>query len=144
MAATIHGQQDLLNSGMTKQLNEARELVSALANGTDPGTGEILPAKSPYNDPTVIRALFTVLNASIGRATKKSLEQKMEENLSAGRPKNAGLPWTDDLRSRLAEMFQGGTELPELAHHFKRTNGAILSELARQGLVDLPGASEKR
>jgi hypothetical protein len=126
------------------QLNEARELVSALANGTDPETGEILPAQSPYNDPRVIRALFTVLNSSNGRATKKSPEQKMEENLSAGRPKNAGLPWTDDLRARLAEMFQGGTELGELAIHFERTNGAILSELTRQGLVDWPGASEMK
>lgn len=126
------------------ELNEARELVSALANGTDPGTGEILPAESPYNDPRVIRALFTVLDSSKGRAARKSPEEKMEENLAAGRPRHAGLPWTDDLRGELAEMFKGGTALRELARHFERTNGAILSELARQGLVDRPGASEMR
>jgi len=126
------------------EFTEAKNLVSALANGTDPVTGEILPAKSPYNEPTVIRALFTVLNSSNGKATRKSPEEKMEENLAAGRPRNAGLPWTDDLRVELAEKFQGGTTLQELARHFERTNGAILSELARQGLVDRPGASEMR
>jgi len=126
------------------EFNEAKDLVNALANGTDPVTGEILPAKSPYNDPAVIRALFTVLDSSSGKATKKSPEEKMEENLAAGRPRNAGLPWTDDLRAKLAEMFQGGTALRELARHFERTNGAILSELARQGLVDRPGANQMR
>jgi hypothetical protein len=123
------------------ELNEAKELVSALANGTDPGTGEILPAESPYNNPIVIRALFTVLNSSNTRVAKKSPEEKMEENLAAGRPRNAGLPWTDDLRAELAKKFQDGMALRDLALHFERTNGAILSELARQGLVDRPVAS---
>lgn len=123
-------------------LNEAKELVSALANGANPLTGEGLPAKSPYNDPMIIRALFTVLNSSNAKAMKKTPEEKMEENLAAGRPRNAGLPWTDDLRTELAGMFQGGAALRDLASHFERTNGAILSELARQGLVDLQGARE--
>ena len=126
------------------EFTEAKDLVSALANGTDPVTGEILPAKSPYNEPTVIRALFTVLNSSNGKATRKSPEERMEENLAAGRPRNAGLPWADDLRVELAKKFQSGMVLQELARHFERTNSAIVSELARQGLVDRPGASEMR
>lgn len=118
------------------EYTEAKNLVSALADGTDPVTGEVLPATSPYNEPKVIRALFTVLNSSNGKAVKKSPEEKMEENLAAGRPKNAGMPWTDELRAELAEKFQGGMTLQKLAGHFERTGGAIHAELVRQGLVD--------
>lgn len=143
MAGTIDVKPESRIGG-TMEFNEAKDLVSALANGTDPVTGEVLPAKSPYNDPKVIRALFTVLNSSNGRATRKTPEEKMEENLAAGRPKNAGLPWTDDLRAELAEKFHSGVTLRELALQFERTNGAILSELARQGLVNPPGAGERR
>ena len=144
MAGTIEASSESTSWGMTMEFHEAKDLVSTLANGTDPVTGEILPAESPYNEPAVIRALFTVLNASNGRATKKSPEEKMEENLAAGRPRNAGLPWTDDLRAELAEKFHSGMALGELARQFERTNGAILSELARQGLVDRAGAGEMR
>lgn len=118
------------------EFTEAKNLVAALANGANPVTGEILPAESPYNDPKIIRALFVVLNSLNGIAARKSPEEKMKENLSAGRPKNAGLPWTDDSRIELAEKYQEGTKVQELASHFERTNGAILSELARQGLVE--------
>ena len=121
------------------EFSEARNLVSALANGTNPVTGEVLPAKSPYNEPKIIRALFTVLKSSNGRATKKSPEERMEDNLAAGRPRNAGLPWTDELRDELAEKFQSGKTLQELASQFERTHGAIHSELERQGLVDRHG-----
>lgn len=126
------------------EFSEAKNLVSALANGTNPVTGEVLPAKSPYNEPTVIRALFTVLNSSNGKAARKSPEEKMEENVAAGRPRNAGLPWTDDLRDEVSEKFQGGMAVHDLARHFERTEGAILSELARQGLVDRPAPGEMR
>ena len=122
------------------EFTQAKNLVNALANGTNPVTGEILPAESPYNEPTVIRALFTVLNSPGGRGTKQSPQEKMEENLAAGRPRNAGLAWTDELRAEVAEKFQGGMTLQELAGYFERTSGAILSELARQGLINRPDA----
>jgi hypothetical protein len=102
-------------------------------------TGEVLPAESPYNEPVVIRALFKVLSALGGPATRKSPEERMEENLAAGRPRHAGLPWTEGSRSDLAEKYQAGTTVQELARFFERTNGAILPELARQGLVDQRG-----
>jgi DNA-3-methyladenine glycosylase I len=38
-------------------------LVSSLANGTDPLTGEEFPSDSPYQNPKIIRALFKVLNS---------------------------------------------------------------------------------
>lgn len=115
---------------------EAKNLVSALANGTNPVTGEVLPAESPYNEPLVIRALFTVLKSSRGPTVRKTPEERMQENLTAGRPKMAGLPWNDEQRAEAAEKFQGGASVRELATHFERTEGAIHAELARQGLVE--------
>ena len=52
------------------ELDEAKNIVTALANGIDPTTGEVLPQESPYNDPTVIRALFTVIGSL--KTVKKS------------------------------------------------------------------------
>jgi len=67
---------------------------------------------------------------------KKSLEEKQEENIRKGRPRNAGLPWTDELRKEVAGMFKSGKSIKELAQYFERTEGAIVSELVRQGLIN--------
>lgn len=37
------------------------KVIEALANGTNPITGEELSSESLYNDPIVIRAMFAVL-----------------------------------------------------------------------------------
>ena len=42
----------------------AKEIVRTLADGIDPTTGEVLPKESVYNSPDVIRALFTLLDAT--------------------------------------------------------------------------------
>lgn len=119
------------------EIREANDIVSALANGVDPVTGEVLADESPYNDPNVIRALFTVLKSSKGlMPLKKTLKQRQQENVAVGRPRNAGLPWTDELKEDLAERFESGASPGELARHFERTTGAILSELAKQGLIE--------
>lgn len=123
------------------EIREANGIVSALANGVDPITGEVLADESPYNDPNVIRALFTVLKSSGGlKPAKKTLEQRQKENVAVGRPRNAGLPWTEELKEELAERFENGASPGELARHFERTRGAILSELEKQGLIEQPTA----
>src|SRR5512141_1432770 len=45
------------------ELQEARAIVNALAQGVHPVTGEVMPEDSPYNAPPVIRALVTVSQA---------------------------------------------------------------------------------
>ncbi len=121
------------------------KIVEALANGIDPITGELLPRESPYNHPDVIRALFTTLGLvknpskkSPPKKTpkvKKSPEQKQVENIENGLPKNAGLPWTDEQRVALVEQFLSGQEIKVLAEVHGRTDGAIKSELKKQGLL---------
>ncbi|MFJ5502594.1 hypothetical protein ACIPUO_00005 [Pectobacterium carotovorum] len=122
------------------ELSEAKDIVTALINGIDPTTGEVLPEGSPYNDPQVIRALFTVWSTietkKHSKKTKKTLEEKQHENIQAGRPKNAGLAWNEESKALLASKFQNGTSIDELATNFERTKGSIVSELTRQGLIE--------
>ena len=59
------------------ELEKAREIVKVLANGMDPATGEVRPYQSPYNDPIVIRGLFTVLESLRAvKRPKKTIEPR--------------------------------------------------------------------
>ncbi len=120
------------------EVKEAKEILGSLANGIDPITGEVFPENSPYNHPTVIRALFTILgNIRVPqKRTKLSIEQKQKQNLENGKPKNAGIPWTSEMKQNVAKMFNDGTSTQELASYFERTEGAIQSELEHQGLFE--------
>ncbi len=117
---------------------KAKEIVEMLADGIDPTTGEIFPPDSHYNNPEVIRALFTVLRSvrMPAKATKKSIEEKQKDNIENGKPRNAGLPWTQDQRNEVASLFDQGNTIEELSSYFERTTGAIKSELTHQGLID--------
>ena len=44
-------------------INRAKEIISALAEGIDPTTGEILPEDSVCNKGEVVRAFYAILNA---------------------------------------------------------------------------------
>ena len=122
---------------------QAREILRTLANGIDPVTGEVLPDESPYNQPAVIRALFQMVNTMDGRSpspkakkSARSIEERQQENVRAGRPRNAGLPWNDASRAELASGYRAGTNVDQLSRDFERTRGAVISELVRQGFIE--------
>ena len=118
-------------------LNKAKETIEILADGINPATGEVLPREGPYNDPKVIRALFTILDSIKAiRPARRTAEQRQKDNVENGKPRNAGLPWTTELRAEAAEKFKQGRSVNELAESFERTHGAITSELVNQGLID--------
>ncbi len=62
------------------ELNKAKEIVSALAEGIDPITGELLSEDSVYNKGDVVRALYAVLDACGGKKVRKKLVPKEPEN----------------------------------------------------------------
>lgn len=115
---------------------ETRMIVKTLAQGVDPKTGEVFPPDSPYNDPKIIRALFKVVDLAWppGRS-KLSLDEKRQRNIERGLPRNAGLPWTDEDRNKVAEGFKSGKTIRELADTFERSLTAINAELIRQELI---------
>ena len=135
---------------------KALSIIGALANGADPTSGEVLPAASPYNNPGVIRALFFALNHLEQEATtwrpkiKKSIEERQQDNLANGRPRNAGLPWNDESREYAASNFRKGAKIEEIAAKLERSNIAIIAGLRQQGVISaeevmsLSGDSQNR
>ena len=118
-------------------IKQAIEILKPLANGTDPSTGEVFSADTPYNNPDVIRALFSCIQyiEHPPRKVARSPAERQADNIDKGLPRNAGMPWTEDMRRELAENFQSGKSPAELAAGLERTNGSIVSELRKQGLI---------
>ena len=104
-------------------INRAKEIVSALAEGIDPITGELLPEDSVYNKGDVVRALYTVMDVIGKKKTKKNL------------PENAGKPWSDEFDRQLKDSYNSGVSVKEIAKEMKRTTGSISSRLVKLGLV---------
>ena len=100
----------------------AKELLSALADGTDPFTGEILPQDHVCNKPEMIRAFHEILNAL------PSPEKKNQ-------PRNAGSPWTDIEEEKLLDEFDSGMTITAIAKEHGRSKGAIESKLAKLGII---------
>ena len=81
-------------------LRIARTLLTELADGVDPLTGECLPSDSVCNRPEIIRALHCVLQHTAGGRKRPS-------------PPNAGKPWTEADDSALLQMYDAGSDVGE-------------------------------
>lgn len=116
---------------------KALTILSTLANGVHPTTGEVFPADSPYQSPEVVRALFV--------ATRSLESRSSPAKPRAALPANAGKPWADeDDRKLLAEHDRGRT-LAELAHSLGRTVAGIQARLEKHGrLQPDPNGSQRR
>jgi len=104
---------------------KARHILEALADGLDPTTGEGLAPGSPIESPEVIRALHVALDA-LDRQIKKR-----ERDTAA--PGNAGKSWSPDEDAALAEAFDAGERLAEIASRFGRAEESIAARLVRIG-----------
>ena len=119
------------------EIRKAQKFVEILAQGVDPTNGEAFAADRPDKDPQIIRALVTVLEFDRrARKPPMSADERRRENSELGRPRNYGLPWTEEARTQVATAFREGKPIAELAATFERTQGAIQAELIRQGLVE--------
>ena len=106
-------------------INRAKEIISALAEGIDPMTGEVLPNHHVCNQGEVVRAFYVALNTM---GTKQKKQQ----------PENAGKPWSAEDESQLKELFENGTPTKEIGRLMKRSAGAITSRLVLMGLANNP------
>lgn len=106
----------------------AARILRTLVRGVNPGTGEVMPADGPFNEPNVLRALFMAVEA---------LEAKTSPELRrlAG-PANAGKPWSPEDHATLLELFETGTTVEDLAKQFARSAGAVTSRLVKYGRVE--------
>ncbi|OWK70623.1 hypothetical protein [Pedobacter sp. AJM] len=95
--------------------NRHLEIFQALAIGTDPITGEVFSADSPYNQQEIIRPLFFAIN-QLEALTKKG---------------NQGLARSEEEDKLLVERFGNGSKITELAKLHLRTYGAIKARLLK-------------
>ncbi|MBR0324311.1 MAG: hypothetical protein IIX06_07480, partial [Bacteroidales bacterium] len=105
-------------------INRAKEIISALAEGIDPTTGEVLSDDNVCNKGEVVRALYTVLNSLDAKKSKKNL------------PENAGKRWTNEDDKKLCEMFDAGACKKDICKTFKRTQTGIAARLVRLGKIN--------
>jgi hypothetical protein len=120
------------------ELQQARAIVRTLAQGVHPVTGVLMDADSPYNEPTVIRALFAVDQALAAGDPKPP---KVPPERRAG-PPNQGKPWAAEDDAKLDAAFTAGVDLKPLSEELGRTTFALEARLVKLGR--LPARSGMR
>lgn len=103
-------------------IQRAKELLTSLADGVDPLTGEVLPEESVCNKAEIVRAFHCILNTLSNKPRKPQ-------------PENAGKPWTDEDDEALCRMYDAGSTKKEMCAYFKRSEGGIASRLVRLGKI---------
>ena len=80
------------------EIEESKRILLLLANGINPITDEELDDNDLYNNPLIIRALFTIIYDKGEFNSKKKISNvkiaaKQRVNTQNGQPKNNGFPW---------------------------------------------------
>jgi hypothetical protein len=142
----------------------ALRILTALANGTDPNTGEIYPPDSPYQSPDVVRALFAATRAIEARKAQGDIGQHVAGQHDTGQhdtgqretrqnanppPKastgsasrhpagaNVGKNWSANEDQQLLAGFDAGKSLAELAQTHGRTQGGVRARLEKHGRLE--------
>jgi hypothetical protein len=128
----IHRSKSFLENDIMDD-SKALGIVSALANGVNPQTGEVFEVDSPYQSADVIRALYVAVRAleMTNRAKARTTRTRL--------PANAGKPWTEQEDLQLLEKFDEGLSLAQLAQVHDRTLAGIQARLERHGRLQVQG-----
>lgn len=106
-------------------VRRAKELLTVLADGINPMTGELLPDTDSCNQADIVRALHAVL-LELDKQPKKSAQAQ---------PENAGKPWSSDEDEQLLLAYRNGAKFSELAKIHKRIRGSITARLLKLGEI---------
>lgn len=119
---------------------QALTIVTALANGAHPHTGEVFPPDSPYQTPDVIRALFAAqraLEALLPTQSRPRSATSQSRSPSADKPRsNAGKAWSAEEDKQLLSSFDDGKPLADIAHEHCRTMGGVRARLEKHGRLE--------
>jgi hypothetical protein len=118
----------------TPSSTDAISLLSALSEGVDPLTGEVLPEDHLLQQPQVVRALFHAINAL--------KDQSIKANKKSSAPEMAGTAWAKQEDEDLIRQFDEKISIAEIAKLHGRTRGAVTSRLVRLGKIVLPQESK--
>jgi hypothetical protein len=109
---------------MTMDQKRLVQLLSALADGFNPRTGEVFEKDSPYRDAEIVQALSTAVECC-----KKHYRPPKSSNI----PRNAGKPWNQTEDTKLLRAFDRGATIADIASDFGRTQAGIQARLERHG-----------
>jgi hypothetical protein len=115
--------------------SKALSIVSALANGVNPLTGEIFPADSVYQSPDIVRALFVAARRLEGGSANGTSVTSSPSRPRSPTPSNVGKPWADEEDQRLLAEFDRGRSPRELAGLHGRTLAGIEARLEKHGRI---------
>jgi hypothetical protein len=117
------------------QKSKAIDIIKLLADGVHPMTGEQLDKDHVINEPDVIRALNTALEAFASEEKRIQRQRDL--------PKRVGKPWSEQEDKALINAFDSGISLNDLVDKHQRTRGAIRTRLVRLGKIELDDRSTK-
>ncbi len=118
---------------------KACTLISALANGVNPFTGEVFPPESPYQHPEMVRALYAAVRAleynGVAPQPIATVERTpaAKPRSRAPSPGNVGKPWTSADDQQLLAAFEQGRPAAEIAQMLGRTLAGIEARLEKHG-----------
>ena len=107
-------------------IEEATKILTTLADGINPITGEILPTEDSCNQVEVVRALNMVLRVLT----------TPREKTSKSTAENAGKPWSREDDEMLREMFHKNYSRKDICNYFGRSIGSITARLVRLGEIE--------
>jgi len=124
----------------TMERNRTIETLKSLAEGVDPASGQPFPAGSAYQQPDTVRALFSALQALEGTASQVAAKPASPGKAAADKvaPGNAGMPWSKEEDARLAQAYDAGKSIEELALAHQRSQWAIEARLVRMEKIPAP------
>jgi hypothetical protein len=113
------------------EAKRAARILRALADGTDPFTGEVVEDRGPLQNLECIRALFAAVEVLEGRASTQNRRDRENHCLT----NRVGKPWHEREDEELTERFDAGWNVADLAKHHQRTQVAIRARLVRLGKI---------
>ena len=113
---------------------KALNIVSTLANGVNPISGEVFASDSPYQSPEIVRALFVAARALEKGSIQAPSAPRETRARTQGLP-NVGKPWSSEEDERLVTEFAKGRSPRELAAAHGRTLAGVEARLEKLGRI---------